>query len=347
MRIGIVAPPWLPVPPPGYGGIESAVDTLAVALQAAGNEVVLAASDDSTCPVERLPGFPPADPTAVGSTLEELRHVALAYPQLTGVDVIHDHTLAGPLYRNRPPRVPVAATVHGPFVPAMLDVYRAMSRDVSLVAISHSQAATAAGVRVSRVIHHAIQYVDVPVGAGRGGYACFLGRMDPSKGVLEAIRIARIAGIPLRIAAKMRDHSEHDYFTEVIRPLLGPSVEFIGELGTAEKYDLLGGALALVNPLQWAEPFGMVMIESLAAGTPVVATPRGSAPEIVDDGRTGYLRDGEAALVQALQRAGELDRGLCRMAVEERFGPERMASEHLELYRRMLGGNSQPQASVV
>jgi len=336
MRIGIVAPPWLPVPPPGYGGIESVVDTLAVALQAAGHEVVLAASGDSTCPVERLPGFPTADPTSVGSTLEELRHVALAYPQLAGVDVIHDNTLAGPLYRNRPARLPVAATVHGPFVPAMLDVYRAMSGEVSLVAISRSQAATAHGVLISRVIHHAIQYADVPVGTGRGGYACFLGRMDPAKGVLEAIRVARRAGIPLRIAAKMRDHSEHDYFAEVIRPMLGADVEYIGELGTAEKYDLLGGAVALVNPLQWDEPFGMVMIEALAAGTPVVATPRGSAPEIVDDGATGFLRSGEQALADALQHAAELDRRACRLAAEERFGPERMAAEHLELYREML-----------
>lgn len=336
MRIGLVAPPWLPVPPPAYGGIESAIDTLAVALQAAGNEVVLAASDDSTCPVERLPGFPPADPTAVGSTLEELRHVTLAYPQLAGVDVIHDHTLAGPLYRNRPARVPVAATVHGPFTPAMLDVYRAMSGEVSLVAISHSQAATASGVTISKVIHHAIQYLDVPVGTGTGGYACFLGRMDPNKGVLEAVRIARIAGIPLRIAAKMREHSEHDYFTGVIRPLLGAEAEFVGELGTAEKYDLLGGAVALVNPLQWDEPFGMVMIEALATGTPVVATPRGSAREIVDDERTGFLRVGETALVDALQHVGELDRRRCRLEVEERFGPERMAAEHLDLYREML-----------
>lgn len=344
MRIGIVAPPWLPVPPSGYGGIESAVDTLAVALQAAGHEVVLAASGDSTCPVERLPGFPTADPTAVGSTLEELRHVALAYAQLADVDVIHDHTLIGPLYRNRPTRVPVAATVHGPFVPAMLDVYRAMSGDVSLVAISHSQAATATGVDVSRVIHHSLQYADVPVGTGTGGYACFLGRMDPSKGVLEAVRIARKAGIPLRIAAKMRDHSEHAYFTEVIRPLLGAEAEYIGELGTDEKYDLLGGAVALLNPLQWDEPFGMVMIEALATGTPVVATSRGSAPEIIDDGSTGFLRGSEQGLVDALTHAGELDRARCRAVVEERFSPERMAAEHLDLYREMLAsvGDKRP-----
>lgn len=336
MRIGLIAPPWIPVPPPAYGGIEAVVDTLAVALAAAGHEVLLAASGDSTCRVERVPGFPPSDVSTVGATLQELRHVFQAYPAMSGVDIIHDHTLAGPHHRHRAPGVPRVATVHGQFVPAMLDVYGAVPPEVSIVAISRSQAATAEGVRIARVIHHGIDPARVPVGAGQGGYVCFLGRMHPYKGVLEAIMIARRAGMPLRIAAKMREGVEIDYFNTVIRPLLGVETEYLGELTVVDKYELLGGAGVLLNPIQWDEPFGMVMIESLATGTPVVATPRGSAPEIIDDGRTGFLRTGEHDLAAAIQSAGALDRRLCRIAVEERFGADRMAAEHLKLYSHLL-----------
>jgi len=336
MRIGLIAPPWIPVPPPASGGIEAVVDTLALALARAGHEVLLAASGDSTCAVERVPGFPPSDFSTVGATLQELRHLLQAYPAMAGVDVIHDHTTAGPFLPHRGLATPLVATAHGPFIPAMLDVSRAMPPDVSIVAISHSQAATADGVRIARVIHHGIDAARVPVGLGRGGYACFLGRMHPNKGVREAIQIARRAGVPLRIAAKMREPVEMDYFTTIIRPLLGADTEFLGELNVSDKYEMLGGAIALLNPIQWDEPFGMVMIESLAAGTPVVATPRGSAPEIIDDGWTGLLRTGEHELAEAIQRAPTLDRNLCRMAVEERFSAERMAAKHVELYSTLL-----------
>lgn len=338
MRIGLIAPPWLPVPPPAYGGIESAVDILALALVEAGHEVLLAASGDSTCPVELVPGFAPSDAANVGATLQELRHVVLAYPAMAGVDVIHDHTLVGPLYRNRALGVPVVATIHGAFVPEMLDIYRAVPRDVSLVAISHSQASTAGSVRIARVIHHGINPAGVPVGQGLGGYVCFLGRMHPNKGVFEAIMIARRAGLPLRIAAKLREAAEHEYFSTIIRPLLGPGTEYVGELNTAEKYELLGGAIALLSPIQWEEPFGMVMIESLATGTPVITTPRGAAPEIIDDGRTGFLRNSEPELIEALKRAGELNRRLCRIAVEEHFSATRMAADHLKLYSDVRDG---------
>jgi glycosyltransferase involved in cell wall biosynthesis len=338
VRIGLIAPPWLPVPPAAYGGIEAAVDVLACALQAAGHEVLMAASGDSTCPVHLLPGFPPSSSETVGDSLEELRHVALAYTALKDVDVIHDHTLFGPLYRNRGGESRIVTTVHGPFVPAMLDVYRAMPHDVSIIAISHHQASTGDGVNIARVIHHGIRLSDVPVGDGLGQYACFLGRMHPHKGLVEAIGIARKAGIPLRIAAKMNERREFAYFDACIRPLLRSDIEYLGEVGTADKYTLLGGATALISPLQWSEPFGMVMIESLATGTPVITTPRGAAPEIVDDGRTGFLRNDEREMVECISRVEELDRGLCRNIVEERFSAERMAADHLKLYRDTLTG---------
>ncbi|WP_427134154.1 glycosyltransferase family 4 protein [Pseudarthrobacter sp. S9] len=337
MRIGLIAPPWFQVPPPSYGGTESVIDTLARGLADAGHEVLLAASGDSTCPVPRVPGLPSADTTTLGSSREEIRHVVRSYAAMTDVDILHDHTLIGPLYRHRPLGVPLVTTTHGPFAPDLRDLYQAISADAAVVAISHHQASTARNFKVARVIHHGIDVGSVPTGSGSGQYACFLGRMNPSKGIREAIMIARRAQMPLRIAAKMHDKAEHEYFTTVIQPLLGPDVEYLGELDAEAKYRLLGEAAALLSPLQWPEPFGLVMIEALATGTPVVSTRRGAAPEIVTDGLTGFLRTGEHELASALQNAASLDRGGCRRSVEERFSSLRMVQRHLQLYSELTG----------
>ncbi|MFF5794696.1 glycosyltransferase [Paeniglutamicibacter sp. NPDC012692] len=339
MRIGLVAPPWIPVPPPAYGGIEAIIDTLARGLAAAGHEVLLAASADSTCPVGRVAGLPVGDAESIGACVDELRHSILAYSGLAGVDLIHDHTLAGALYRHRPENTPVVVTAHGPFDAKLGEVYRAIARDASLVAISHHQAGTAPPPVVARVIHHGIDTATVPVGSGDGGYACFLGRMHPSKGLFQAIEAAVLAQVPLRIAAKMRSREEHEYFSAVIKPLLGPQVEYLGELNTTDKYALLGGAVALLNPIQWPEPFGMVMIEALAAGTPVVSTPRGSAPEILRDGSTGYLRTSRQGLAGALLAATALDRGECRRTAEALFSADRMVADHLSFYEELVGAS--------
>ncbi|MCI3948791.1 MAG: glycosyl transferase group 1, partial [Acidimicrobiales bacterium] len=164
----------------------------------------------------------------------------------------------------------------------------------------------------------------------------FLGRMTPDKGAAEAIAVARRAGIPLVLAAKMREPAERAYFDERIRPLLGSGVDFVGEVGGTDKLDLLAGAAALVNPIQWDEPFGLVMIEALACGTPVLSTARGAAPEIVDAGVTGCLGADEDDLVAAAGAIGDLDRVACRAAVAQRFSTARMVEEHLDLFARIL-----------
>lgn len=335
MRIGIIAPPWIPIPPPAYGGIEYFIDVLAVELAAAGHDVVLAASGDSTCPVERLPGFPPADPAAIGTTAAELRHLIRAYAGLADVDVIIDNTLGGPVLARSAAQRPVVTIVHSPFEEVVLELYRATSPDMNFVGISHHQASTSRDIRVSEVIHHGIRAEDVPVGPG-GPDACFLGRMHPAKGLLEAIRAAELAGIRLRIAAKMREPLECEYFEEVVRPALGSNAEYVGELSRDEKYELMGASCALLNPIQWDEPFGLVMIEALATGTPVVATPRGSVPEIVQQGRNGFIASDPDGLAKALQRAGSLDRAACRASVEERFTVSRMAENYIALFDRLL-----------
>jgi glycosyltransferase involved in cell wall biosynthesis len=336
MRIGLIAPPWVPVPPPAYGGIEAVVHRLACGLVAAGHDVLLAAPQNSTCPVPQVAGLPPAEATRIGATVVELRHLARAYAAMEDVDLVHDHTVAGPLFRNRPPQVPVVTTNHGPFLSELGELYQVMGPDVTVIAISHHQASAAGGVPIARVIHHGIDITEVPPGDGRGGYACFLGRMHPHKGPREAVLVARRAGIPLLLAARMSEPAEREYFDHAVAPLLGRDAEYVGELGEAEKYALLGGAVALLNPIRWPEPFGLVMLEALATGTPVVATPAGAAPEIVDDGTTGYLQSGVTRLAAALVRAAGLDRGACRRVAADRFSTQRMVAEHLTLYGEIL-----------
>jgi glycosyltransferase involved in cell wall biosynthesis len=287
--------------------------------------------------VPLVPDAPPADVDGMGLTEVEMGHIVRAYEAMHDMDVIHDHTLAGPLYRHRPSAMPIVTTNHGPFRAQLRDIYRMMARDVALIAISHHQASTA-DVPIARVIHHGIDVEAVPVGDGGGGYACFLGRMNPSKGVREAAIIAHQAGVPLRIAAKMQDRGEREYFECAITPLLDSDVEYLGELNTAEKYELLGGAVALLNPIQWPEPFGLVMIEALSTGTPVIATGCGAAPEIIDDGVTGYLRDDTDGLAAGLRDATNLNRERCRSVALSRFSTQRMVNDHLELFTQLAGG---------
>ncbi len=338
MRIMIVAPPWLPVPPPAYGGTEAVLDGLARGLQAAGHEVLLYTTGDSTCEVERGWVFERAIGIGAGGAAQEVRQVVHAYEAADQVDVVHDHTLIGPLYSERFPRLRVVTTNHGPFESDLIDLYRIVKDRVSIVAISRHQASTARDVPIAAVIHHGVEPTEFPFGDGSGGYALFLGRMNPDKGVHVAAHIAREAGIPLRIAGKRNEQLEHDYFYSTIKPLLGPGVEYLGEVDYATKVELLGGAKMLLNPICWPEPFGMVMIEALACGTPVITTPFGAAPEIVDDGVTGFVRSGERALVEAVRRIDEIDRHRCRAAVEGHFSRRRMVDDHVALYQRVLSG---------
>jgi len=340
MRIGLIAPPWVPVPPPAYGGTESVIDRLTRGLQAAGHDVLLAAAANSTCPVARVPGTDeaPEDAAVQTEAVGEARHVLTGYAAMGDMDIVHDHTNIGPLLRRPPRHEHVVTTNHGPFDDRLSSLYRAMP-DVPIIAISRHQASTAEGIPIAAVIHHGLDLANFPVGAGDGGYACFLGRMSDDKGPREAAIIAREAGVPLRMAAKLREPAEVEYFEAAVKPLLGQDVEYVGELGEEEKVELLGGSFALLNPIQWPEPFGLVMIEALATGTPVVTTPAGSAPEIIRDGVTGYLRRDKAALASALLEASSLDRERCRVEAEQRFSTERMVGDHVRLYERALSGD--------
>jgi glycosyltransferase involved in cell wall biosynthesis len=335
VRIAIIAPPWVPVPPPAYGGTEAVLDGLARGLVDAGHDVLLIGHPDSSCTVRRASIVPAREARPMGRAVVELEHALGAYELARDYDVISDHTTAGPIVALADPRPPVVATNHNPFGRSRAAIYRRAARRVAVVAISRSHAAST-DVPIAAVIPHGLDVSTFPVGAGDGGYLATLTRMSPDKGVDDAARLARKAGLPLRIAARIATDAEQDYFDQAVRPLLGGEIEFLGEVGATEKRELLGGAMAMLNPTRWEEPFGMTTIESLACGTPVIATDRGAASEIIEPGVTGFLGTSDDDVLDALGRISELDREACRRAVEERFSIAAMCAGYVGAYEREM-----------
>jgi len=345
MRIAIVAPPWLPVPPPAYGGTEAVVDALARGLRAADHDVLLIGHPDSTCPVDRASVVPADEAMPMGRAAAELEHAIGAYALAREYDVVSDHTIGGPVHGASYPGLPVVATNHNPFSRTRNAIYSTLVGRGSIVAISQSHAATTA-LPIAAVIHHGLDVDTFPAGTGTGGYLAMLTRMTPDKGIERAIRLARAAGVPLKIAAKIREQRELEYFDTTIAPLLGENVEFLGEVDADGKRKLLADALALLNPIEWDEPFGMAMVESLACGTPVVGTPKGAAPEIVVPGTTGFLADDDAGLIDAIGRLGEIDRGACRDHIRQSFSVEGMCERYVAVFEREITFRKPPVAVV-
>lgn len=345
MRVGLIAPPWTTVPPLGYGGVEAVVDYLGRGLQRLGHEVTVFTLEKSTVPVQRRSFFDEA-PAPMGMALPEAAHVLAAYEELGDrVDLIHDHTTVGPLIAGHADlcRVPVVATHHHVFSRESRHVLAHAARHAHVVAISYDQAHRSGDVPIAAVIHHGIDLARYRPGLGTGGYLLFVGRMSPDKGLHRAIPIARRAGLPLRIVSTMRSSDERRYFADCVRPLLRGGDDFSpDEISLEDRLRLLRDARALVNPISWPEPFGLVMAESLASATPVVAYHAGAAPEIVDDGVTGFLCGSVKEAAAAAVRTQELDRSSCRESAVRRFSMERMALEHDALYRRVLAGRPRP-----
>jgi glycosyltransferase involved in cell wall biosynthesis len=336
MRIGLLAPPWVAVPPPRYGGSEQVIDDLARGLVALGHEVLLFTLGESTCPVPRHWLYEHGS-LPIGTTVAELAHVLAGYRELAGVDVVHDHTVLGALIAARTQgSPPVVVTNHGPFNDQTTPIYRELARTAAVVAISESQRATAPDVPVTAVVPHGVDLERYTAGEGGGGYLLFVGRMSPDKGLDHAIAVARRTGRPLRVLCKMWEADELDYFHRVIEPLLGDDVEILQEQPLQERIELVQCADALVNPICWPEPFGLVMAEALACGTPVLAFPRGAATEIVEQGRTGFLCADVDEMSAAVGRLDQLDRADCRKAAETRFDMHRMAADYARLYASLL-----------
>ena len=339
LRIAQIAPLYESVPPKLYGGTERVVAYLAEELARRGHEVTLFASGDSTAKVPLRPGFPEA------LRLNGLDYMGPAYhlPMLSEIydhaerfDVIHSHVdfLAFPF--SRLVSVPTVSTMHGRLdLDAFAPLYRSYT-DLPLVSISNKQRRPLPGMNWVGTVYHGLPMNLLRFNPGPGAYLAFLGRISPEKRPDLAIEIARRTGIPLKLAAKV-DRVDRDYFETVIKPLLStPGVEFLGEINDSEKSEFLGGALALLFTVDWPEPFGLAMIEAMACGTPVIARPCGSVPEVLCPGVTGLIASGIEDLVKAAGEIGKLSRQVCREVFEQRFTSEVMAAHYERVYYRLI-----------
>ncbi len=340
MRIAQVAPLYESVPPKLYGGTERVVSYLTEELVRRGHDVTLYASGDSDTSARLVPCSTAGlrldpnvkDPLALHvAMLERVARDALEY------DLIHYHTdyLSFPLSRRH--GTPHVTTLHGRLdLPELVPIYREFS-DVPLVSISHAQRKPLPWANWKATIYHGLPKDCACLSESPGEYLVFLGRLSPEKRPDRAIEIARLAGMPLKVMGKI-DAADRAYYRSVIRPLLRKAdVEFVGEGGDAEKFPILAGALALLFPIDWPEPFGLVQIEAMAVGTPVIAFPHGSVPEVIDHEVTGFIVHSVEEAARMVDRCAALDRAQIRRVFEERFSVERMVDEYEQLYETLVG----------
>lgn len=339
LRIGMVAPPWFDIPPKAYGGIEAVVADLVNALVARGNEVTLVASGPRRTAAQRqVRAFERAPFELLGhDPLPEVIQAAQAARAFAGLDldIVHDHSMAGPLLaRGR--RIPTVITMHNAAFGTNADYFRRLGDTVDVVAISDAQRREAPALNWIGTVHNAIDASSYPFAERKDDYVLWIGRFCADKAPHLAIDAARRAGRRIVLAGKLNEAGEHAYFQKYIVPRLGPDVDYVGEADAALKRKLYAHARCLVFPIQWDEPFGMVMIEAMACGTPVVATPRGSVPEVVAHGRTGYIVDDLEQFPKAIERCSQIDPAACRRWVLEHFDLPVMARGYEAMYRRAM-----------
>ncbi len=339
LRVAQIAPLHESVPPKLYGGTERVVAYIAEELARRGHDVTLFASGDSTAKVPLRAGFPEAlrlkGLDYMGAAYH-LRMLSEIYDHAERFDIIHSHVdfLAFPF--SRLVSVPTVSTMHGRLdLDAFVPLYRSYT-DLPLVSISNEQRRPIPFMNWVGTVYHGLPRNLLRFNPGPGSYLAFLGRISPEKRPDLAIEVARRAGVPLKIAAKV-DRVDRDYFDAVVKPLLStPGVEFLGEINDSEKEDFLGGALALLFTVDWPEPFGLAMIEAMACGTPVIARPCGSVPEVLRPGVTGLIASGIDDLVRAAAQIGKLSRQDCREVFEQRFTSEVMAANYERVYYRLI-----------
>jgi glycosyltransferase involved in cell wall biosynthesis len=341
MRIAQIAPLTEAVPPKLYGGTERVVNWLTEELVALGHDVTLFASGDSITSAKLEAIWPRAlrldgsvrDPNALHMTmLERVRQRSDEF------DILHFHLDYYPFSLFSRQATPFVTTLHGRLdLPEHQPLFDTFS-SVPVISISDSQRRPLPQANWVRTVHHGLPENLLTPQPGQPSYFAFLGRIAPEKGVDRAIHIARHCGIPLKIAAKV-DKADEDYFEQRIKPLIDSSqIEYIGEINDSEKSAFLGGATALLVPIDWPEPFGLVMIEAMACGTPVIAFNRGSVPEILEDGLTGYIVEDEKGAIGAVDRLAHLARPKIRQRFEQRFTARRMAKDYLAVYRKQIDG---------
>jgi len=348
MKIAQVAPLYESVPPKYYGGTERVVSYLTEELVRQGHQVTLFASGDAVTQARLVAPCPRAlrlDAQCVDPLAHHLVLLEHVFQQAHAFDVLHFHIdyMHFPLSARQ--TTPHVTTLHGRLdLPDLVPVYQTFPA-MPVVSISAAQRAPLPWLNWQGTVYHGLPADLYTFHATPGTYLAFLGRISPEKGVDQAIAIAQRVGLPLQIAAKV-DQVDRAYFQEVIQPLLAdPLIQHIGEIGDGQKDDFLGQAYAVLFPVEWPEPFGLVMIEALACGTPVIAYRRGSVPEVLEDGVTGWIVEGLEEAVQAIARVSKLSRPRCRQVFEERFSAARMARDYVAIYRQLLAGGAKRAAA--
>jgi glycosyltransferase involved in cell wall biosynthesis len=348
MRIAQIAPLVEPVPPERYGGTERVVSHLIDELLRHGHEVTLFASGDSTAPANLIAPTRQSlrtDPTVEDKLAPHIQELGQAIERTESFDIMHSHVdyVAFPAAALSP--IPTVHTLHGRLDLPHLRPLFAQFHELAFVSISDAQRAPLDGLGINwaATVYHGLPLEEYPFGPDGGDELVYLARISPEKRPDLAIEVAKRAGMKLTMAAKI-DPTEKDYFERDIRPLLDhPLINFVGELDHQRKVELLTRARGLLFPIDWPEPFGLVMIEAMACGTPVVTRPRGAVPEIVAHERTGLVASSVDDLVDAVKRLDQLDRRECRREVEERFSASRMAADYERVYRQLL--DASPAAS--
>ena len=345
MRIGMIAPPWFPLPPQRYGGIEFVVSLLTEGLVERGHDVTLFATGDSTTQARLsfIFAHAPFEQIETGGHLEVV-HSLEAYRLAREFDVIHDHDgLASRAMGSLVHRllgVPVVATLHGPADPVTQQILSSLRDDLAFIAISNYQRIGFPDLHFVGTIPNAIDVEHMAFSAQKDDYFLFIGRMTADKGAHTAIEVANRLGARLIMAGKVNEGPEREYFAASVEPHLSDKVYFRGEVDHDTKVELYKRARCTLFPIQWPEPFGLVMIESLACGTPVIAMRQGSVPEVIEDGRTGFIVDTVDEMVEAAGRLDEIDPAECRLAVERRFGHDSFVAAHEAAYRRLMADAS-------
>jgi glycosyltransferase involved in cell wall biosynthesis len=339
MRVAMLAPPWIPVPPPGYGGIEQVIALMAAELTERGNSVTLFAAPGTQSNARVLSPLEGPHPDEIEMSLYEVDHVASAFDRMDesdpSFDILHDNCgFTAFAFADRID-TPVVHTLHGPFTDETTAFYARHGHKAPAVALSRYQAEQAPPeLEVVAVIGNPIVVDDFPFRADKDDYVLWIGRMNSDKGPNRAIAAAREAGVRLVLAGPVQPGQEEFFAKEVEPHIDGDRVEYIGEVGE-EKSELYAGARAFLMPIRWAEPFGLVMTEAMACGTPVVAFPEGSAPEIVIDGETGFVVDDEHEMAQALGRLDQIDPERCRESARERFDVAAVAEAYEDAYEQV------------
>ena len=340
LRVLLVAPPLLPVPPPTYAGTERVVHAIGEELHRRGHHVALVASGDSDVAYEHIPTVAESlwSTGYVGDITGYMQHtVEVAWREAHRFDIVHAHLEAHGIVFAAHCETPVVSTLHGRLDVTGLPLLLEAHRDVPLVAISESQRRWFPGQRWIATIHHGLPLEGMPFSDVPGDYLAFVGRVATEKGLREAIELSRRTGIRLRAAAKVYDEAERRLYRELVVPAVEEgAIEFLGEVGPDERDPLYAGALATVMLGGWPEPFGLVAIESMATGTPVIARRAGALTETIEHGVTGFLVDDVAEASLAVERVRDLDRRAIRERTLERFSPARMVDEYEAVYRALI-----------